>query len=156
MLDNHTTGASVLIGDECGRLKAVGWEFEGENVRVGMIDMGVVSPPTALVYLDNGNLFASSACGDSLLVNLNMPTADADAAFKSSTSCSAKAIENKGKGRAQQGPDGGAWALTMQDDAQGSVDVRERWMSIAPVKDFTIVEGDDGHLVRSHGIMSDS
>lgn len=55
VLQSHEYGASVLIGDECGRLTAIAWEFDrgqgifetppGLNgaVRVTKVDMGVVS-----------------------------------------------------------------------------------------------------------------
>jgi DNA damage-binding protein 1 len=55
VLQSHEYGASVLIGDECGRLTAIAWEFDrgqgiletppGLNgaVRVAKVDMGVVS-----------------------------------------------------------------------------------------------------------------
>jgi DNA damage-binding protein 1 len=44
VIENHTSGGSILLGDECGRLTAIGWEFDGaESVRVGKIDLGAVS-----------------------------------------------------------------------------------------------------------------
>lgn len=68
VLQSHEYGASVLLGDECGRLTAIAWEFDrgqgiletppGLNgaVRVTKVDMGVVSlasssPTTAWIAL---------------------------------------------------------------------------------------------------------
>lgn len=147
LIDQHTTGGSVLLGDECGRLTAVGWEFEDmEKVRVGMIDMGVVSAPSSLTYLDNGYLFAASACGDSLLVSLVLPSPD-----------SARQPSNKGKEKAHDISDAGAYEIVTAEPQRGQVDVRERWMNIAPAKDFAIVKEDDGrvsHVVVASGSSS--
>lgn len=44
VLESHGTGGSVLLGDECGRLTAIGWEFDqGDQVTVSKVDIGVVS-----------------------------------------------------------------------------------------------------------------
>lgn len=160
LIESHGTGGSVLLGDEVGRLTAVGWEFEGtEAVQVGKTDLGVVStvliaeadtqvsPPTALSYVDNGFLFVSSACGDSQLVSLSIPQ-DGSATASPSNS-GARAIHRKGKGRAQETVDAGTWAIDMTEDGEGEVSVRERWMNLAPVKDFTVVEEEDGRLVSA-------
>lgn len=147
LIDQHTTGGSVLMGDECGRLTAIGWEFEGmEKVQVGLIDMGVVSAPSSLTYLDNSYLFAASACGDSLLVSLALPSPD-----------SARQPSNKGKEKAHDISDAGAYEIATAEPQRGQVDVRERWMNIAPAKDFAIVKEDDGrvsHVVVASGSAS--
>lgn len=56
MLESHASGASVILGDENGRLTAIGWEFEGGQgildntagqngtVRVRKAHVGTVSP----------------------------------------------------------------------------------------------------------------
>ncbi|KAL1411075.1 hypothetical protein Q8F55_002024 [Vanrija albida] len=145
-------GGSVLLGDESGRLTAVGWDFEdADNVRVSKVDLGSVSPPTSLTYLDNGYAFVSSACGDSLLVSVDLP-AESDPAPSSSSA--PRNIARKGKGRATDTVDVGTWTIHSEDDGYGSVEVRERWLNIAPVKDFTVVKEDDGrvsHLVVGSG-----
>jgi hypothetical protein len=53
LMESHATGASVLLGDDSGRMTALGWEFErgqfGENttvngnVKVRKVDLGIVS-----------------------------------------------------------------------------------------------------------------
>lgn len=43
VLETHENGGSVLLGDECGRLTAIGWEFDTpDSVRVSKIDIGTV------------------------------------------------------------------------------------------------------------------
>lgn len=137
----------MLLGDEYGRLTAVGWEFHDmEKVQVGMIDMGVVSAPSSLAYLDNGHLFSASACGDSLLVNLVLPSPE-----------STRQPSNKGKERAHDISDAGAYEIVTAEPQRGQVEVRERWMNIAPAKDFAIVKEDDGrvsHVVVASGSAS--
>lgn len=140
LIENHTTGGSVLLGDECGRLTAIGWEFDGDNVTVGKIDLNAVSPPTSLTYIDNGYVFVSSACGDSLLISLDMAPEDA-----------ALASLSKGKGKGRVTADVGAWGITLLPDAHRKATVQERWMNIAPVKDFAVVEEDDGRVVSGVG-----
>lgn len=138
-------GGSVLLGDESGRLTAVGWDFEDtDSVRVGKVNLGSVSPPTSLTYLDNGYVFVASACGDSLLVSVDLP---AGAQPTSSATSAPRTIHRKGKGRASDTVDGGAWTIHSEDDGTGSVEVRERWLNIAPVRDFTVVKEDDARVV---------
>lgn len=49
MLDNHGSGGSVVIGDECGRLTTIGWEFDGsDTVHVGLVDLGAVGTTSPL------------------------------------------------------------------------------------------------------------
>ena len=53
VLESHSTGASVLIGDECGRLTALGWEFDraqgaltggrSGSVEIYKANLGIVS-----------------------------------------------------------------------------------------------------------------
>jgi DNA damage-binding protein 1 len=144
----------VVLGDERGRLTAIGWEFDGsDSVRVGKVDLGIVSgrcelrsqqasPPTTLTYIDNGVMFVSSACGDSLLVSFSLPeTAQAQSAGTT-------APRNiKGKGRAQDNIDSGTWTITLDDEATAEQSVKERWMNLAPLKDLAVVEEEDGRVV---------
>lgn len=143
VLESHPSGGSVVLGDERGRLTAIGWEFDsGDAVRVGKVDLGIVSPPTALTYIDNGAMFVSSACGDSLRVSVSLP--DTQPSIGGSTTLP-RSI--KGKGRAHESTDGGAWTIVVDDEVQGDLDVKERWMNLAPVKDLAVVEEDDGRVV---------
>lgn len=50
VLESHSSGASVIIGDESGHLTAFGWETEGHgsmgqqgSVRLSKVDLGIVS-----------------------------------------------------------------------------------------------------------------
>lgn len=52
LIEARGTGGSFIIGDECGRLTAIGWEFHGDSTNAGpgtvqiqRQDMGSVSPP---------------------------------------------------------------------------------------------------------------
>ncbi|OCF33570.1 hypothetical protein I316_04642 [Kwoniella heveanensis BCC8398] len=168
LLDSRATGASALIGDECGRLTALGWEFEknqgilegatGQHgtVRVKKVEMGLASPASSLTYLDSAHVFLSSTCGDSSLLKLALP----DSATATSPSASSE-IRNiparKGKGRAREEVDEGVWSVVMEQEGnewRGTVDVKERWMNLAPVKDFCTVPEEGGglsHLVVSSG-----
>ncbi|WWC92848.1 uncharacterized protein L201_007809 [Kwoniella dendrophila CBS 6074] len=170
ILEAHATGASAMIGDECGRLTAIGWEFEknqgilegatGQNgvVRVRKVEMGQVSPPSSLTYLDSSYLFLSSAAGDSALLKLAPPTSDtARQPISPSSSSNSKAVPKKGKGRARDDSEEGAWTIVLEDEGnefRGDVEEIERWMNIAPVKDFCAVKEEGGglsHLVISSG-----
>lgn len=156
MLETHASGGSVVLGDERGRLTAIGWEFDsGDTVRVGKVDIGIVSwnvcpsspqasPPTALTYIDNGVMFVSSACGDSLLISLNLPETSPSV---SAATTAPRSI--KGKGRAHESTDGGAWTIILDDDVQADQSVKERWMNLAPMKDMAVVEEDDGRMVST-------
>ncbi|GMK54981.1 hypothetical protein CspeluHIS016_0200370 [Cutaneotrichosporon spelunceum] len=150
VLETHGRGASVVLGDERGRLTALGWEFDGTyDVRVGRVDLGIASPPTALTYIDNGVMFVSSACGDSLLVSFSLPEKG------QAQSAGTTAPRNiKGKGRAQDSIDNGTWTVTVDDEATADQIVMERWMNLAPLKDLAVIEEEDGrlsHLVVASG-----
>ncbi|OCF61827.1 hypothetical protein L486_01489 [Kwoniella mangroviensis CBS 10435] len=163
ILEAHSTGASAIIGDECGRLTAIGWEFEknqgilegatGQNgtVRVRKVEVGTASPPSSLTYLDSSYLFLSSAAGDSSLLKIQLPSPET---AQHSTSPFGP---RKGKGKARDEAEEGSWTVVHEDQGnewRGDVNVKERWMNVAPVKDFCAVheEGDGlSHLVISSG-----
>lgn len=54
-------------------------------------------------------------------------------------------IKGKGKGRAR-GDEESEWIVSLQDDT-GISTVKERWMNLAPLKDFCSVEEEDGEVV---------
>ncbi|WVW86882.1 hypothetical protein I302_108937 [Kwoniella bestiolae CBS 10118] len=163
VLEAHGTGASAIIGDECGRLTAIGWEFEknqgilegatGQNgtVKVRKVEMGTASPPSSLTYLDGSYLFLSSAAGDSSLVKLQLPSPDTAQPSNSPSG------PRKGKGKARDEAEEGSWTVIVEyegNEWRGDVDVKERWMNVAPVKDFCAVKEEGGglsHLVISSG-----
>nr|XP_018260261.1 uncharacterized protein I303_07178 [Kwoniella dejecticola CBS 10117]OBR82419.1 hypothetical protein I303_07178 [Kwoniella dejecticola CBS 10117] len=170
ILDSNSKGASAIIGDECGRLTAIGWEFErnqgilegatGQNgtVRVKKVEMGVASPPSSLTYLDSSHLFISSAAGDSSVVKLNLPEPNtAHSPISPSSASDARAVPRKGKGRARDDSEEGLWTVVLEDEGnewRGDVDIKERWMNVAPVKDLCAVQEEGGglsHLVISSG-----
>ncbi|WVQ78968.1 hypothetical protein IAT38_001060 [Cryptococcus sp. DSM 104549] len=159
VLESHATGASALIGDECGRLIALGWEFErGQGggqlgtVRVSKVDMGVASPPSSLTYLDTSHVFLSSAVGDSSLLRLDLDSSDAGTGSTNSLQTQPQAIPNKGKGRARANVESGAWEVVLEDQGKGALEVKESWMNVAPVKDFCTVNDTGGAL--SHIVMA--
>ncbi|WVF68077.1 hypothetical protein IAT40_002840 [Kwoniella sp. CBS 6097] len=168
VLESHATGASALIGDECGRLTALGWEFEkyqgilegatGQNgtVRVKKVEMGLASPASSLTYIDSAHVFLSSTCGDSSVLKLVLPYSGA--AEPPSTSSEVRSVPaQKGKGRARGEVDEAAWSVVMEESGnewRGEAEVKERWMNIAPLKDFCTVQEEGGglsHLVISSG-----
>ncbi|KAK4684331.1 hypothetical protein P7C73_g5851, partial [Tremellales sp. Uapishka_1] len=166
VIESHASGASVLIGDECGRLTAVGWEFAPSSgiasgsVRVKKVSMGMASPPSSMTYIDSAYLFLSSACGDSLLLSLSLPPPSLKRSRPSSpispsVISTAQAIPGrKGKGKARDKSEGD-WSVVLEDEeGKGSVEVKERWMNLAPVKDFCVIEEEGGgvsHLIVASG-----
>lgn len=87
-------------------------------------------------------MFVSSACGDSLLVSFSLPeTAQA----QSGGTTAPRNI--KGKGRAHDNIDSGAWTITLDDEATADQSVKERWMNLAPLKDLAVIEEEDGRVV---------
>ena len=167
MLESHASGASVLLSDENGRLTAIGWELDGSqngdqnaSVRVKKINMGKVrdascsiltvqsSPASSLSYFNSGHLFLSSACGDSLLLRLKLPSPQSSSPVSPSVGAAARnIIARKGKGRALEDEDGGSWSVVEEDESKGRLEVRERWMNLAPVKDFCVVQEEGGGVV---------
>ncbi|ORX37687.1 CPSF A subunit region-domain-containing protein [Kockovaella imperatae] len=160
VLETHASGASVLIGDECGRLTCISWETQptrfllGEEDRYGCQTQNVcqIAPPSSLTYLDNGYLFLSSGCSDSSLVNLQIPSG--------SESCGSSASPTrgipirKGKGRASgQSAD----FADVEDSTTGLTSIKERWTNLAPVRDFDVVREEGGgisHLVVASGVSN--
>jgi len=156
---SHSDGASVLLGDECGRLTAIGWQFEQSEiaggpsyfsrgtVRVRKVDMGSVPPPSSLTYLDASHVFVSSACGDSGVMRLALSQPKQSSPMSSPTS--ARPIPGrKGKSRVKTEEEASSWSIAMEDeDQRGIVDVKERWMNLAPLKDFCVVGEESGNIV---------
>ena len=54
----------------------------------------------------------------------------------------AKQEGRKGKARARDEDEGdiGGWSIAEETAEMGRIDVRERWLNLAPVKDFCTVE----------------
>ncbi|WVO14336.1 hypothetical protein L204_101968 [Cryptococcus depauperatus] len=156
IMENHETGASVIMGDELGKLTAVGWEFEKTTrpgycgkLNVLAATLGQSSPPSSLTYLDSRHIFVASAVADSALIRL--PYVQSDILSQQTS--------NKGKGRAKEEDLDESWEVVYETKFNAtqiphSVDVLERWMNIAPVKDFCVVKDEIGatsHLILSSG-----
>ncbi|KAE8541647.1 hypothetical protein D1P53_001817 [Cryptococcus gattii VGV] len=155
VIEDHGSGATVVIGDEYGAFTAFGWEFEKGSgagadgrIRVLRTYLGASSPPSSITYLDSSHLFVSSAVADSVL--LRLPTVNSSSSVSSS----------KGKGRAATGPIGDQldkWEVLYENgkernDTDGDPEILERWMNIAPVKDLCVVKDEGGNL--SHLVLA--
>lgn len=136
------------MSDDSGRLIGAVWESdknaEGDSiVRVNKLDLGTASPASSLTYLESGRLFLSSACADSLLLKLNMPTSLRPSSPISPTRSPRSSFGHKGKGREGHGPS----SILVGEPATGSTEILERWMNLAPVKDFCVVSEEGGGAV---------
>lgn len=167
VLESGSEKASVLLGDDSGRLTAIVWEWEKTEAMIGSTptsssgtlrikkqDFGIVSPPSSLVYLDAGHLFIGSACGDSLVARLRPGQPSAPSASPGRIGARPIPTPGKGKGRARDDEEETGWAIVEETVDRGSVDVRERWLNLAPIKDFCTVEEETGgvsHLIVASG-----
>ncbi|WVQ75561.1 hypothetical protein IAR50_005188 [Cryptococcus sp. DSM 104548] len=155
ILEDHCTGASAIIGDEYGALTAVGWQFQngqggGHPGTVQVLSTAVdsTSPPSSLTYLDASHLFVSSAVADSVLLRLPSMSDDIEG----------QATKSNGKGKqVLNGDAGNAWNVVYASGkektaAEGSAQVLERWMNVAPVKDMCAVKDASGSL--SHLLLA--
>lgn len=158
----------MLLGDDSGRLIALGWEYEKSDPMIGSTpssssgtvlvkrsEFGATSPASSLVYLNSGHIFIASACGDSLVMQLQ--------GGRTSTAASPRRVgarpiptPRKGKARARDNEeeDIGGWSVVEDTAEEGRIDIKERWLNLAPVKDFCTVEEEGGgvsHLVVASG-----
>ena len=53
----------------------------------------------------------------------------------------------KGKGRASTSEEDGPWSVQHLDSVSGSNHVDERWMNLAPLRDFDVVREEGGGVV---------
>ncbi|ORY34709.1 CPSF A subunit region-domain-containing protein [Naematelia encephala] len=162
VLEVRSSGATILLGDEAGRLIALSWDYHKDengllrSTGVQKIEYGEASPASSLTYLASSHIFLSSACGDSALVRLDA-SAPPEASPEPPTRSAVRAIPGlKGKGKARDGKDeeSGPWSVLHEDDLQGNNRTLERWLNLAPVKDFCTVTDESGgvsHLVVSSG-----
>ena len=140
------------MSDDSGRLKGMIWETDHDTegnsiVQVNKLDLGTASPASSLTYLDFGHLFLSSACADSQLLKLRLPTTIPPGSPVSPKSSPRSPISRKGKGRVNH-EDVASRSITVGRTATGSTEVLERWMNLAPVKDFAVVGDESGGTVR--------
>lgn len=157
-LESTSAGGSALLSDDCGRLMAFSWNFEydGEgsrSVRVGMADMGSTSPASSLTRIGPSHLFCASANGDSSLISFQVPPPGPPTSPISPTSSPRSSRKAKGKGK--ETADAVISNISVGEPARGAVQTLERWMNLAPVKDFCVVEEDGGGSV-SHSSLFDS
>lgn len=153
-LVSNAQGGIVLMSDDSGRLKGMIWETEHDTegnttVQVNKLDLGTASPASSLTYLGSGHIFLSSACADSQLLKLMLPTTIPPGSPVSPKSSPRSPISRKGKGRANH-EDVSSRSITVGKTATGSTEVLERWMNLAPVKDFAVVSDESGGTVRTH------
>lgn len=145
----------MLLSDDSGRLKGMIWECDHDTegnsvVQVNKLELGTASPASCMTYLDSGHLFLASACADSQVLKLNLPTAIPPGSPVSPKSSPRSPTSRKGKGRASHN-DGHSSSITLGQTATGSTEVLERWMNLAPVKDFAVVGDESGGTVRQSG-----
>lgn len=139
------------MSDDSGRLKGMIWESDHDRegssiVRVNKLDLGTASPASSLTYLDSGNLFLSSACADSQLLKVDLPSSVQPSSPVSPTRSPRSPISRKGKGRASD-VETSASSIRVGETAQGSTATLERWMNLAPVKDIAVIGDESGGTV---------
>jgi DNA damage-binding protein 1 len=86
-----------------------------------VLDLGLISPPSSLTPLSPNHIFITSAAGDHQLVRLQPGSS------------------SKMQPKRDAEPE--------VEQVQGSLEVIERWMNLAPVKDFTVVSDESGAVV---------
>lgn len=167
VLDAHADGATALFGDESGRLTRVIWETvradpsfsPSFSTTVVKTDLGICAPPSSLTPLGGAHLFLASACGDSAVLRLPDYSSLLDPASSmcsSPTRSTPRAIPGsarKGKGRSRIDDADGVNVERVEEE-DFAMEIRERWMNLAPVKDLCIVEEEGGglsHLVVASG-----
>lgn len=141
------------MSDDSGRLKGMVWETDHDTegnsvVQVNKLDLGTTSPASCLTYLNSDHLFLSSACADSQLLKLSLPSTIPPGSPVSPKSSPRSPVNRKGKGRANHN-DGQSGSIVVGSTATGSTEVLERWMNLAPVKDFAVVGDESGGTVSS-------
>jgi DNA damage-binding protein 1 len=141
------SGGKVLLSDDSGRLTAFSWAFDYDSdnfrsVRVGKTDLGLSSPASSLTVLDDMHLFCASTCGDSTLLKLDIP-APGPPSSPIAPSSSPRSRKIKGKGREELATS----SISVSEPGMGSVETLERWVNLAPVKDFCAIGDQSGGTV---------
>ncbi|RXK37957.1 hypothetical protein M231_04743 [Tremella mesenterica] len=165
VLDADRDNAVVLLGDDAGHLTKLTIESAREDLssklsavmKVLKTDLGFAAAPSSLTLLGSSHVFMGSACGDALIIRL--PSVTSSHSTPLSPALSVKSIprspvssrKSKGKARADDSLDG--FGVEHYHET-ATVEMVERWMNLAPVKDFCAVEEDGGglsHLVVAAG-----
>ncbi|EIW71360.1 hypothetical protein TREMEDRAFT_71141 [Tremella mesenterica DSM 1558] len=152
VLDADRDNAVVLLGDDAGHLTKLTIESAREDLssklsavmKVLKTDLGFAAAPSSLTLLGSSHVFMGSACGDALIIRLPSVTS-------SHSTPLSPALKSKGKARADDSLDG--FGVEHYHET-ATVEMVERWMNLAPVKDFCAVEEDGGglsHLVVAAG-----
>jgi DNA damage-binding protein 1 len=141
----------MLISDDSGRLTAFSWTFNndsgnGRTVNIGKADMGLTSPASSLTPLFPNHLFCASACGDSTLLHLDIPSSGPPSSPTAPSSSPRRRLKGKGKEEVSSPS-----SIIVSEPSMGSTEVLERWVNLAPVKDFCAVGDQSGGTV-SHCI----
>jgi DNA damage-binding protein 1 len=150
-VESSTKGGKILISDDSGRLTAFSWTFNndsgnGRTVNIGKADMGLTSPASSLTPLSSNHLFCASACGDSTLLHLDIPSPGPPSSPTAPSSSPRRRLKGKGKEEVSSPS-----SIIVSEPSMGSTEVLERWVNLAPVKDFCAVGDQSGGTV-SHRI----
>ena len=137
----------MLISDDSGRLTGLSWTFNNANeydrtVNVGKADMGLAAPASSLTPLGPTHLFCASACGDPSLLCLDIPPPGPPSSPAAPSSSPRRRLKGKGKEESSSPS-----SIVVSEPSQGSHEVLERWVNLAPVKDFCAIGDQSGGTV---------
>lgn len=143
------------MSDDSGRLTSLSWTFNndsetGRTVNIGKGDMGLASPASSLTSLSPIHLFCASACGDSTLLHLDIPSPGPPSSPTAPSSSPKRRLKGKGKEELSSPS-----SIIVSEPSVGTVDVLERWVNLAPVKDFCVVGDQSGGTVSFCANSSD-
>lgn len=148
------------MSDDSGRLVAFRWVFDYDanhirSVRVAPIDLGFGAPASSLTRIGPSHLFLASANGDSSLMSFDISPPGPPTSPTIGLSS-----RRESKSKAREGAEARVGDISVCAPAKGSAHVLERWMNLAPVKDFCVVDADGGGSVslscRDYGAIADS
>lgn len=111
-----------------------------------------ISPPSALAPIGSAHVFVTSITGDSQLVKLGLAGSSAGATATSSRTSPKAIARKKGKNRASAEAAESGWNVALSEE-KGSASVLERWVNLAPVKDFATVGDESGAVVSPHRVI---
>jgi DNA damage-binding protein 1 len=135
------------MSDDSGRLTGFSWTFGRDsagnrNVNIGMADMGHSSPASSLTPLSPNHLFCASASGDSTLLHLEIPSPGPPSSPTAPSSSPKRRLKGKGKEEVSSPS-----SIIVSEPSVASSEVMERWINLAPVKDFCAVGDQSGGTV---------
>jgi DNA damage-binding protein 1 len=130
------------MSDDSGRLIAFPWVFEYDSndtrsVRVALVDLGTASPASSLTKISPSHLFLASANGDSSLLSFDLPPPGPPTSPLIGSGSRRKSKSKREDTGCAVGD------ISVGAPTMGGTQVLERWMNLAPVKDFCVV-GEEG------------